>query len=145
MAMLIAAGPASASYNDSASKRAGDLVVDLAVVPASFVFGHRPEETGQGMHGGTPPSRYSHHLIVAVFEARGGERVTDAAVTAVVTSRQHPAEAVDLQPMTFAGAAAYGGFVTMPPRDTYRIAIKVRRVQGGPPVEAVFWHRHWQP
>lgn len=117
----------------------------LAVVPASFVLGHTPEHTGQGMHGGPPPARYSHHLIVAVFEARGGMRMADASVTAIVSNNRRPVKRVELEPMTLGGAATYGGFVEMPPRDTYRISVEIRRAEGIAPVKAEFWHRHWQP
>ena len=86
MAMLIiAARPAAGGFSDSTSRHAGGLTVDLAVIPASFVLGHSPEQTGQGMHGGRPTSRYSHHLIVAVFDSQSGSRVTDATVGVFVT------------------------------------------------------------
>ena len=109
MAMLVAAGPVAAGFSDSGSRRAGGLIVDLAVVPANFVPGHSPEQTGQGMHGGPSTSRYSHHLIVAVFESRSGLRVTDATVMVVVSSSHHPIERRSLEPMALGGAATYGG------------------------------------
>ncbi len=139
------AEPALASFLDSDSRSAGGLIIQLAVVPASFVLGHTPEHTGQGMHGGPPPARYSHHLIVAVFEARGGMRMADASVTAIVSNNRRPVKRVELEPMTLGGAATYGGFVEMPPRDTYRISVEIRRAEGIAPVKAEFWHRHWQP
>ncbi len=145
MAALVATGPAAASFHDSASRSAGDLVIQLAIVPATFALEHTPEHTGDGMHGGPPPSRYSHHLIVAVFEARGGARIADAKVTAVVSSNRRPVGLLTLEPMAFGGAATYGGFVEMPPRDSYRISVEVRRAEGTAPVKADFWHRHWQP
>jgi hypothetical protein len=146
MAMLLIAGrPAVGDFSDSTSRHAGGLIVDLAVIPASFVLGHSPEQTGEGMHGGRSNSRYSHHLIVAVFDAQSGSRITDAAVKVFVTSSRHPAERADLEPMTFGTTAAYGAFVDMPPRDTYHITIEVRRRDGKAPVTVDFWHQHLQP
>jgi hypothetical protein len=143
--LIIAARPAAGGFSDSTSRQAGGLTVDLAVIPASFVLGHSPEHTGQGVHGGRSSSRYSHHLIVAVFDSQSGLRVTDATVRVFITSSHHPAEHADLEPMALGGAATYGGFVDMPPRDTYHISVEVRRGEGMAPVTADFWHRHWQP
>ena len=144
-AVLIAGGPAAADFSDSVSRRAGDFIVDLSVVPATFVLEHSPEQTGQGMHVGRSTSRYSHHVIVTVFDSRSGLRVPDAKVKVVVTSNHHPVERVDLEPMAPGGAASYGGFVDMPPRDTYRISVELRPGEGLAPVKADFRHRHWQP
>ncbi|WP_424139872.1 hypothetical protein [Roseomonas chloroacetimidivorans] len=138
--------PASAVDPDGAFRRSGDLVIYLAVIPAAVVRGHPPEHTGRGLHGGPPPGRYVHHLLVALFDARTGTRVADADVKAVVHGLRHaPEERIELEPMVVGGAQAYGGFATLPARDYYRIEIEVNRTGGTAPVRAVFPHRHFQP
>lgn len=138
--------PAGAVHPDGAFVRAGNLVVYLAVVPAAIVTGHPPEHTGQGAHGGPPPGRYAHHLLVALFDAATGARIADATVKVTVHGiKHHPGENLPLEPMTVAGAAAYGGFVTLPARDFYRINVEVRRAGADTSVMAEFRHRHFQP
>jgi hypothetical protein len=131
---------------NSEVRRAGGLAIYFAAIPAAFVLGHPPEHTGEGQHGGPPEDHYAHHLIVVVFDASTGTRITDAAVTAVVHGRKHaPDQRITLEPMSVGGAMAYGGFANMGPRDYYRVEIEVMRQGGAAPVQAVFWHRHWQP
>lgn len=121
------------------------LAIYFAVVPAAFVLGHPAEHTGREMHGGVLDDRYTHHLVLVVFDATTGVRITDARVTAVVRSGLHPPQGpIDLGPMTLAGAQAYGGFAALPPRDRYLIEIEVAR-PGAAIVRAVFSHQHLQP
>ncbi|MBX9700604.1 MAG: hypothetical protein K2X91_16880, partial [Thermoleophilia bacterium] len=146
-AATVAALPprAGAVHPEGAFRQVGDLVVYLAVIPAAVVRGHPPEHRGEGLHGGAPEGRYVHHLLVALFDARAGRRITDAGVTAVVHGLRHtPEERVALEPMMVGGAQAYGGFATLPARNYYRIEVEVLR-PGGAPVRAVFPHRHFQP
>lgn len=147
-AWMLAAGPppAGAAEPDGAFRSAGGLAVYLGVVPAAVVRGHPPEHAGRGMHGGPPEGRYAHHLLVAVFDAATGARVSDAAVAAVVHGLKHsPEDRVALEPMTVGNAPAYGGFAELPPRDFYRIEVEVRRPGAAAPVRVVFRHRHLQP
>ncbi|MCB4824929.1 hypothetical protein [Roseicella aerolata] len=146
-ALVVAAVPRHATALDpeGAFRQAGGLAIYLAVVPAAVIRGHPPEHTGRGLHGGAPEGRYIHHLLVALFGARTGARVTGAGVTAVVHGLRHMPEArIALEPMTVGGAEAYGGSATLPARDYYRIEIEVLR-PGSAAVKAVFPHRHFQP
>ncbi|MBL6613149.1 MAG: hypothetical protein ISP45_03975 [Reyranella sp.] len=121
------------------------IVIYFAVVPAAFVLGHPAEHTGGGMDGGIPEGRYVHHLLIALFDAATGMRITDASVVAVVQGgRQPSATRIELAPMTIGGAQAYGGFATLPPRDRYHVEIEVTR-PGAAAVRAVFSHQHLQP
>ncbi|MDN3563878.1 hypothetical protein ACFQY5_38315 [Paeniroseomonas aquatica] len=146
-ALVFAAAPrrAAALDPDGAFRQAGGLAIYLVVVPAAVVRGHPPEHTGRGAHGGVPEGRYVHHLLVALFDARTGTRVTDAGVTAVVHGLRHtPEDSIALEPMTVAGANAFGGFATLPARDYFRIEIEVLQ-PGRTAVHVVFPHRHFQP
>lgn len=135
---VVAAEPGSLQQVDG-------LAIYFAAVPAEFVLGHPAEHTGRGMHGGAPDGHYVHHLLVAVFDAATGKRITDASVTAVVRSGLHRSQGpIELGPMMLGGAQAYGGFAEMPPRDRYRIEIEVVR-PGAAAVRAVFSHQHLQP
>ena len=136
---------AAALDPDGDFQQVGSLVIYLAVIPAAIVRGHPPEHTGRGLHGGVPAGRYVHHLLLALFDAATGARITDAEVTAVVHGLSHPEDRIELGPMTVAGASAYGGLATLPARDYYRIEVEVRRPGAPAPTRAVFHHRHFQP
>ncbi|MGL1549016.1 hypothetical protein ACSTJL_23665, partial [Vibrio parahaemolyticus] len=62
-------------------------------------------------HGGTPPYSKSHHLVVALFDAKTGTRITDARIRAGVGNRSYNHEPdKTLEPMEINGAMSYGNF-----------------------------------
>lgn len=143
---VLAAAPHRAMAADPGTRQQLDgLVIYFAVIPAAFVLGHSAEYTGREMDGSTPEGRYVHHLLVALFDSTTGVRIANAGVTAVVQGgRQRSEDCIELGPMTIAGAPAYGGLATLPPRDRYRIEIDVVR-SGIAAVRAIFYHQHLQP
>lgn len=146
-ALAVTAAPhqSAAVHTDGDFRQVGDLAIYLAVVPAAVIRGHPTEHTGRSMHGAVPQGRYVHHLMVALFNARTGARLGEAEVAATVHGIRHTPEArIALEPMTVGGAEAFGGFVTLPARDYYRIEIDVVRA-GGNVIRAVFRHQHLQP
>lgn len=103
---------------------AGDLAVYLGIVPAQIVRGH-PEAQ---MHSGAPHGSGEYHIVVALFEATSGARVTNAEVGANVSGMGHIAETrIALEPMLTEGVVTYGGFVSLAGRDRYTITIEIRR------------------
>jgi hypothetical protein len=146
LVLAAATGRATAADPPEAFRQVDGLVIYFAVVPAAFVLGHPAEHTGREMHGGAPESRYAHHLMVALFDATTGSRITDARVTADVQGvREGTKTRIELELMTVGGAHTYGGFSNMPARDSYRIEIEVVRPGGDAVVRAVFPHKHLQP
>jgi hypothetical protein len=107
----------AANATRRARPMSSSLIIQLAIVPASFALEHSPEHTGQGLHCRLGFIRHTHHLIVAEFEARGGARIADAKVTVIVSSNLGLMQQVALESMAFGEAGTYGGFVEMPPRD----------------------------
>ena len=84
------------------------MTIYLGVMPAELVQGHStmPGDP-KALHGGTPPNRSSHHIVVALFDAQTGARITDAQIQAGVGNRSddHPPDTV-LAPMEINGAMA---------------------------------------
>ncbi len=113
---------------EGSPQRADGLLVYLGVVPAAVVRGHSPSHAESAMHDGAPAGRDDYHLLVAIFDAASGTRVTDASVTARVHGLGHVGQSdVRLEPMTIAGAASFGGFVSLRSPDTYSITIGIAR------------------
>lgn len=122
----------------------GGMTIDIGVMPADLVRGHTTEPGDPlSMHGGTPPKRASHHLVVALFDAKSGERITDAIVRAGVADHDaDPVPATVLEPMRIASAMSYGNFFLMSGGADWRIRLEIRRSSNATPVLADFAYSH---
>jgi len=116
------------------------VTIYLGVIPAELVQGHstKPGDP-QALHGGTPPNRGSHHIVVALFDAKTGARITDATIGAGVGDRSntHAPDTV-LAPMEINGAMSYGNFFLMQSAGEWRIHLEIRRPSVAHAVEADF-------
>lgn len=120
------------------------MVIYLGVVPAGIVQGHRPGGAGapQDMHGGAPPHVGSHHVVVALFDAESGTRITDARVRAGIGNRSSGhGSAQWLEPMLINGTVTYGGFLRTAERGSWRIHLEIQR-PGRAPTKAEFAYEH---
>lgn len=106
----------------------GDLAVYLGIVPAQIVRGHLAQHPEARMHGGAPVGSGEYHIVVAIFDAATGARVTDARVGATVSGLGHIGETrIALEPMLTEGVVTYGGFVSLAGHDRYTLVIEIRR------------------
>ncbi len=127
--VVLLAAPASAGVVDGVHT-VGDITVYLGAMPAAIVRGHSPDHPEASMHGGVPaPGAHAVHLVVAVFRTFGGQRVTDATVTARIFEARGKTWTVPLAPMTINGALTYGGYASLRSVNDYRIDIVVARPQ----------------
>jgi hypothetical protein len=79
------------------------------------------------MHGGLSGSRQERHLVVAIFNAQSGERVSDAVVEASISPLGLSGTTLGLEPMLIADTISYGGFFDAPYRDLYTITLTIER------------------
>jgi hypothetical protein len=79
------------------------------------------------MHGGIPTGAHEYHVVVAIFDAKSGARISDAAVTAEVSAPGLPATTKKLEVMERAGAPRYGGFFDLAIHDVYTVRLTVDR------------------
>jgi hypothetical protein len=119
-----------------------DKVVDgvsiyLGVVPAEIVRGHPKEHPEGAMHGGAPAGGEQYHVMVALFDAKTGQRINDAQVTAKVADVEKK-----LEVMNIANAITYGNFFPMSGRGPFRIVVQIRKPGEPRIVEALFEHKH---
>ncbi|MBI2313929.1 MAG: hypothetical protein HYU77_15635 [Betaproteobacteria bacterium] len=117
-------------------RRADGLSVYYGVVPGEMIVGHERD------HAGGKKEKGAHHVLVAIFDARTGARVTDAVVSASVAEPGLNAEIRRLDPMPVAGAMSYGNFFRMPGKGPYRITVKISRPGAAQPVDVSFEYRH---
>ncbi len=131
---FLAGGAARAADTDQ-SKTAGGVTVYLGVMPAEVVKGlPAGSSTERPMHGGVPKGPHEYHLVVAVFDAASGARISDATVTAEVSGLGLSGSKQKLEPMQIAGTTTYGGFVDLPGFDLYTIKLAVERSGASPAV-----------
>ncbi len=84
----------------------------LGVLPAEIVRGHPKKHPESRMHGGVPAgSRY--HVILALFDAKSGDRINEAKVSAKVVGTAAVEITKPLEPMSIAGARSYGNYFKM--------------------------------
>lgn len=100
------------------------IAVYFGIMPAQLVRGHPPEHPEGQMHGGAPAGE--NHLLVALFNAQTGARVTDAEVHATITGPGRYKAEKRLEPMVIAGSLSYGNYFYMTGPGPYRIALRIR-------------------
>ena len=133
---VVAATAALAQGTDDYMRTAGGLGVYLGVMPAELVKGQPV------MHGGVPAGRHEDHVVVAIFDAASGARVSDATVTARVSGLGLSGSEKTLEPMNIADTVTYGGFFNLPGADLYTIRVTVRRTPSQQPVVLDFRYDH---
>jgi hypothetical protein len=99
----------------------------IGVVRAEITKGHAPTGPEAEMHGGIPTGGHQYHLIAAVFDAKTGTRIADAAVTAQVSGLGLAGAVMVLEPMSLASTVTYGAYFDLPGPDLYAIALTVKR------------------
>jgi hypothetical protein len=139
MWLMLGAGIAAAA-EDAQYKTAGGLSAYLGVVPAELVKGLRAHAGEKPMHGRTPKEPHEFHVVVAIFDAGTGARVSDATVTASVSGLGLSGAQRTLEPMKIADTITYGAFFNLGP-DIYTISVSVRR-PGAAPVVLDFKYDH---
>lgn len=135
---LAAAGHAQA---DDLSKTIDGMTIYIGVVPAEIVRGHPSQHSESTMHGAVPKGLQFRHIVVALFDAKTGERVTDATVNARVEQVGLAAQSKALEPMQIANTLSYGSYFAMPPGGLYTITLKIKAKRYPHALEARFEYR----
>jgi hypothetical protein len=139
LGIALAAAAASAAA-DPLHQSAGGYSIYVGVVSAG-IMAFRQDHGELRMHGGVPAGLDQHHVLVSLFDAKSGERVADAEITARVTGLRQPEEKRLLH-VPLGGEIAYGNFFRMRQGERYRIELVIRRAGSAQPVTAGFDYRH---
>ena len=131
LALLLAAGVAAAG-DSQWHKRVDGLSVYLGVIPSQLIKGHE-----KNMHGGAKGDD-SYHILVALFDAKSGKRISDATVNATVASVGMRGVKKSLEPMT-EDLLSYGNYFILDRPGRYDIRVGILRKGVKKPVIADFY------
>ena len=116
------------------------VTIYLGVVPAALVQGHSTTlGDPRSLHGGTPEGMGSHHVMVALFDAATGARITDARVSASIDGGPLTKP---LEPMEVNGLTTYGNFFVLSGPAVRRIHVEILRSGKSKTIEADFAFEH---
>jgi hypothetical protein len=132
----------AAVANDNLSKVVDGVTIYVGIVPAEIVRGHPKEHPEGAMHGGVPLGAEQYHVMVALFDAKTGQRITDADVKASVAGVGMTGSPVTLEPMKIADTITYGNYFNMSGYGPFRIVLQIKRPDVARVIEARFEHKH---
>jgi hypothetical protein len=121
---------------------AGGLTAYLGVMPAEIVKGHPSSHPEGAMHDGAPRGAHEYHVVIAIFDAVSGARISDAAVTAKVSGLALSGPEKALEPMAIANTLTYGGFFELAGADFYTVRVTIKRPGSQAPVVLEFRYGH---
>jgi hypothetical protein len=119
------------------TKTLGGVVVYLGMVPAAMLRQHSKVYPAHEI-ATIPSGKHIHHVMLALFDHPGGERITDAAVTARVAPLALGGPTKPLDPMIVAGVLTYCNYFRISPLDTTVIQAVIRRPGAAPPIRVRF-------
>lgn len=144
LGVILAVGCTDSSQLPRSEQTVDGMTIDLGVIPAELVQGHatQPGEP-DALHDGTPKDQGSHHIVVAVFDAKTGTRIVNARIRAGIGDRSHnPKPDTWLEPMEINGMMTYGNFFLMPGTGVWRIHLEIYRPGIARPSVAEFAYEH---
>lgn len=138
-ALLLVFLPLSLRAGDNGQHKVVDgLSVYVGVLPAEVLLGHPKGHHEREMHGGVPAGANRYHVVVALFDAASGKRVTDAQVKVGGASLGMAASRQKAELMLINNVTTYGAYITLPGPGPYKIQIEIRRPGSNKPIEAEF-------
>jgi hypothetical protein len=92
----------------SEPQTSGGLTVYFGIVPAEIIKGPPPHVGERPMHGRIPRRPHKYHAVAALFDAKTGDRISDASVTARISGVGMSGSSKKLEPMEIGGTRTYG-------------------------------------
>lgn len=108
------------------TKTAGGVAIYLGIIPAAEMRRH-PDRYPAHEQSKIPSGKHVHHVMLVLFDNLGGERITDAVVTARVAPLALGGPTKPLDPIVVAGALTYCNYFRISPLDTTVIQAEIWR------------------
>lgn len=136
--LLVLTSLAAHAVENNQRKIVDGLSIYVGVLPAEMLLGHPKEHHEREMHGGVPAGSSRYHVVVAVFDAASGKRITQAQVKIGGASSGMAATRKKAEPMLVNNLVTYGNYVTLPGQGPYKIVVEIRHPVSAKPVEVEF-------
>ena len=125
--LLALASLVSHAGENGQQKTVDGVSVYMGVLPAEMLLGHPKGHHEREMHGGVPAGINRYHVVVALFDAASGRRVTEAQVKIGGASIGMAASRKKAEPMLVNNVTTYGTYITLPGPGPYKIQVEIRR------------------
>jgi hypothetical protein len=136
--LFLLVSPGARAGQDGQQKTVDGLSIYVGVLPAEMLLGHPKGHHEREMHGGVPAGINRYHVVVALFDAASGKRITDAQVKIGGASIGMAASRKKAEPMLINNVTTYGAYITLPGPGPYKIQVEIRRPGAGNAVEVEF-------
>lgn len=117
------------------------VAIHVGVFPAQGIVGRPGAGAEKTMHGGVPRSANRQHVVVALFDAASGRRITAAKVVATVAELGLGGVRKRLEPMQVDGFESYGNYFAIGGHGIYRIRLEIAAPGVGPNLETEIEYR----
>lgn len=125
------------------SLRQDGLAIYYGVLPAELVSPHELNAPGTHMSSRDARRPGAHHVMVALFDAKTGQRIQEATITARIVPLSGAPEEKALKPMAINDSMSFGNFFRLDTDMPYVIHLRIRRADAvGKDVEAQFRYQH---
>lgn len=134
---LVMSGAASARLNED-TKTVDGVTVYVGIMPVAIVRGHPKQHPEATMHGG-PGSGWDRHVVVALFDAKTFDRITNVEITATVEGLGHVGRRTKtLERMDIADAITFGAYFPFQGTDKYSIQLDIKLPDRPKPISVTF-------
>lgn len=134
---LVLFSTAASATHLGQTKTVDGVTIYLGMVPAAEMRQH-PERYPAHVLSKIPSGKHVHHVMLVLFDDPGGERITDAVITARVAPLALGGPIKSLDPMLMAGALSYCNFFRISPSDTTVIQAEIQRLNVARPIQTRF-------
>ena len=119
------------------TKTVDGVAIYLGMVPAAEMRRHSDRYPDHELSK-IPSGKHVHHVMLALFDGPGGERITDAIITARVAPLALAGPTRTLDPTVVAGVLTYCNYFRVSPSDTTVIRAEIRRPNAARVIHARF-------
>ena len=125
-ALVLSFSTAASATHLGQTKTVDGVAIYLGMVPAAEMRRH-PDRYPAHELNKIPSGRHVHHVMLVLFDDPGGERITNAVITARVAPLALAGSTKTLDPMMVAGALTYCNYFRVAPSDTTVIRADIQR------------------
>ena len=135
------AGPSARTASGPNLRVVEDMTINFGVISAETIRGN-PKEYPKSVYGDAPSAPEQYYVTVSLFDANNGQRITDAAVRARVSTSAGAGPEKTLQSNAIPNSPSYGNYFAMAGAGPYQITLHILRRGKPDMIQAQFEYTH---